>query len=330
MNVILSNKNSHIINSVTVDIIKKLDGEYTIDEIISTFKNFYFQRMIVDITALKDYKDIKVLQKLSIALDMDKIILLLDSNPESVAPEYLSKLISMGIYNFTQNAEGITYLYNNPNTYRDVAHLHQIDNNMSDENTQKFVNLTGPRIIGFKNVNKGAGATTLIYMMKKELEKTLSVVALELDKREFTYFREKDMHSISSADFSNTIAKYSNNNVILVDINDSMFAENTCTEVYNLIEPSTIKLNRLMMNEPKKIVALRGKNVILNQSMLSSKDVLDFEYESKLKIFYNLPPLDERQKDIYALKSFLHKIGFRNDSEEETVEKKKLWGLFSI
>ncbi|MBQ3502189.1 MAG: ATP-dependent Clp protease proteolytic subunit, partial [Clostridia bacterium] len=42
-------------------------------------------------------KDIKTLQKLSISLDMDKIILLLDdSDPESGTPAYLSKLISMG------------------------------------------------------------------------------------------------------------------------------------------------------------------------------------------------------------------------------------------
>ena len=37
----------------------------------------FFQRMILDITALKDYRDIKTLQKLSISLDMDKVILLL-------------------------------------------------------------------------------------------------------------------------------------------------------------------------------------------------------------------------------------------------------------
>ena len=31
------------------------------------------------------------------------------------------------------------------------------------------------------------------------------------------------------------------------------------------------------------------------------KDVLDFEYESRLKIFYNMPPLDEREKEIMAI-----------------------------
>ena len=59
--------------------------------------------MILDITAIKDYKNIKNIQKLSISLDMNKIILLLDDSAESTSTEYLSKLISMGIYNFTKN-----------------------------------------------------------------------------------------------------------------------------------------------------------------------------------------------------------------------------------
>jgi hypothetical protein len=330
MNVIIVNKAVDIINSVNVDIIKKLEGEHEVDEIISTFKNFYFQRMIIDITALKNYKDIKTLQKLSISLDMDKIILILENTPENVSSEYLSKLISMGIYNFTQNSEGVLYLYNNPNSYRDVAHLHHLDNATTQENTQQFVNLTGPRIIGFKNVNRSAGATTLIYMIKKQLEKTVGVVAIEMDKRDFTYFNEKDMYSVSSSEYTNAIAKYSNNSVILVDINDSLFAENGCTEVYYLIEPSTLKLNRLMMNEPKKIFGLRDKKIILNQSMLNSKDVLDFEYESKLKVYYNMPPLDERQSEIYALKVFLNKVGFKNDGDLDRKKKNGLFGLFNF
>ena len=63
--------------------------------------------MILDITALKNYKDIKTLQKLSISLDMDKIIILLDDTVEGSSDEFLSKLISMGIYNFTKNIDGI-------------------------------------------------------------------------------------------------------------------------------------------------------------------------------------------------------------------------------
>ena len=110
MNVIISNKYQTMLESLNIDIIKSLNGEFDVEEIISTFQNFFYQRMILDITALKNYKDIKTLQKLSIALDMDKVILVLDDDEESSSTDYLSKLISMGIYNFTKNAEGIMAL----------------------------------------------------------------------------------------------------------------------------------------------------------------------------------------------------------------------------
>ena len=127
MNVIVSNKYQLMLENLGIDVIKSLNGEYEVDEIISTFQNFFYQRMILDITAIKDYKDIRNLQKLSISLPMDKIILLLDDTQESTSPMYLSKLISMGIYNFTRNVDGIQYLYNHPNSYRDVAQFHQLN-----------------------------------------------------------------------------------------------------------------------------------------------------------------------------------------------------------
>ena len=55
---------------------------------------------------------------------------------------------------------------------------------------------------------------------------------------------------------------------------------------------------------------LNNKKVVLNQSLLSPKDVLDFEYESRTKIYYNLPPLDERERGSNALVAFLIKLGF--------------------
>lgn len=68
---------------------------------------------------------------------------------------------------------------------------------------------------------------------------------------------------------------------------------------------------------------------MLNQSLLSPKDVLDFEYESGLKIFYNMPPLDEREKSIYALNSFLVKLGFKKQNDETQQKKKSILDLFT-
>ena len=177
MNVIVANRYQSLLQGLNIDIIKQMVGEFEVDDIISTFQNLFYQRMILDITAIKNYKDVKTLQKLSISLDMDKVILLLDDSPESTSPDYISKLVSMGIYNFTKNAEGIMYLYNNPNSYRDVAQYQQLDvvTPIVQGQAGASVNQTGlmqpehGRIIGVKNVTDDSGATTLIYMMKKQI-----------------------------------------------------------------------------------------------------------------------------------------------------------------
>ncbi|MCI9233268.1 MAG: hypothetical protein HFH08_01570 [Bacilli bacterium] len=331
MNVIVANKYETMLQDLNIDVIKRLNGEFEVDDLIAQFENFFFQRMILDITAIKDYKDIKNLQKLSISLDMDKVILLLDDSPEGTSSEYLSKLISMGIYNFTRNVEGIMYLYEHPNNYRDVAHIHQLDTNTGPNILERYVPTQGVRIIGVKNVTKQSGATTLIYMMKKQLEKNYDVKAIEVDKRDFMYFRDKDLISSSSNEVGGLLAKYSSSDIILVDVNESAVAESLVHTVIYLIEPSIIKLNRMMMLGPKVLKNLEGKKVILNQSLLSSKDVLDFEYESRLKIFYNMPPLDEREKEIMALNRFLVRLGFdRQQIGEEEEKKRSILGLFNL
>lgn len=339
MNVIVSNKYQSMLESLDIEIIKSVQGEFEVDEIINMFKNFFFQRMILDITSIKNYKDIKNLQKLSISLDMDKVILLLDDSPESSSAEYLSKLISMGIYNFTKNIDGIMYLYNNPNSYRDVAQYHQldpvptgpvgIDGTPTTMNTPNYAS-NNTRVIGVKNVTKDTGATTLVYMMKQQLENNYSVVAVELDKHEFAYFKSKNMESIGATNLGNFITKNSNKEVILVDLNHSAGVENLCTDVIYLIEPSVIKLNKLLIADRSALSRLKGKKVILNQSLLTSKDVLDFEYESKVKIFFNMPPLDEREKQIHILNAFLAKMGFERQADGTMEKKNKILGIFNI
>lgn len=331
MNVIVANKYQTMLQGLDIDIIKKLEGEYDVEDIISTFQNFFYQRMILDITAIKNYKDIKVLQKLSISLDMDKVILLLDDSAESSSSDYLSKLISMGIYNFTKNVEGIMYLYNNPNSYRDVAHIHQLEaekEEIAPVQQDIYVQGRGTRIIGLKNITKQSGATSLVYMMKKQLEKNYSVVAIEVGKRDFVYFNDKGLISTTNNEIGNVVVQHSDKDVAIIDINDSIGAENLCHEVLYLLEPSIIKLNRLMLVNPKELTKYKEKKIVLNQSLLSSKDVLDFEYESKSKVFYNMPPLDDREKNVHALNMMLVKMGFDLQNDGEIAKKNSILGLF--
>lgn len=329
MNVIIANRYQAMLQNLDIDVIKRMDGEFSVDEIISTFQNFFFQRMILDITAIKNYKNIETIQKLATSLNMDKVILLLDDSNESSSTSYLSKLISLGIYNFTKNVEGIMYLYEHPNTYRDVAQYHQL-NDIKEVVVEKFGPSVGTKIIGILNVNKSAGATTFTYMMKKQLSKNYSVAAVEVDKRDFSYFKDKEMVSCTNDQVGNTIARFSDRDIVLVDINNSTAAQAICHEIIYLLEPSMIKLNKLMTVNPRAMSSLKNKRVVLNQSLLSPKDVLEFQAEAGIKVFYNMPPLDEREKDIDAMDPFLMKLGFDRQINGENTKKNKLLGFFGI
>ena len=73
MNVIIANKYKEMLMNLDIEVIKSIEGEFDVDEIINNFTNFYFDRMILDITAIKDYQDLDNLQKLSINFDMNKV-----------------------------------------------------------------------------------------------------------------------------------------------------------------------------------------------------------------------------------------------------------------
>ena len=64
MNVIISNKNESVLMSLGIDVIKTLNGVFTVDDLAATFKNFYYNKMILDITAIEDYENINTIQKL--------------------------------------------------------------------------------------------------------------------------------------------------------------------------------------------------------------------------------------------------------------------------
>lgn len=331
MDTVISNKYSSVLNELNIEVSKKLEGEYTVDEIISQFKNFFFNKMFLDITAIKDYKDLTNLQKLSMSIDMDKVILLLDKDDNiSDSEPFLAKLVNMGIYNFTKDQNSLMYLYTNPNVYRDVAYLQKIEtneNNNSNNNNTTNISHSVPsgRIIGIKNITDSAGATSLIYMLKKVLSSYYSVMALEVDKRDFTYFKDKDTLTVKDDEINNIISRYNSVDIFLLDLNKSN-KEYLCTDVLYLVEPSILKLNKLAMINPKIINGIKGKKVVLNKSMLSESEIADFEVETRIKIYYNIPPLNDKKDNSDVLSPLLEKLGYIKKSEES--EKKK--SIFSF
>ena len=380
MNAVISNKYQSQLATLDIDVIKSLNGEFEVDDIISNFKNFYFNKMILDITAIKDYNNISNIQKLSIGFDMSKVILFLDE--ESFTPSFLSQLVSMGIYNFTKDLQNIKDLMNKPNSYKNVVQFQQINtnndkenndvnNNQTKEKTNNIINKKGKdhinnlnnkqikeqiddsnnnqikestnsldnnqikeptnnldnknnvsnntqindqgpiktRIIGLKNVTENAGSTTLTYILKKYLEKAYKVMAIEMDKKDFLLFNDKELVSTDEEDFPTTIIKGKDKDVILIDLNNSSEIKD-CDEVIYLVEPSIIKLNKIMRKNKNTFTELKGKKIVLNKSLISDKDVKEFEYESKSKVFFNMSPLNDKSFDNHVVEDFLIKLGF--------------------
>ena len=325
MNVLITNKQETLLAGLSVEIIKTLRGEFDVDEIIGTFTNFFFGRMILDLTAIRNYENISNIQKLSIGLPVEKIILLLPTDGNFSTNTYLSKLISMGFYNFTTNLEGVEYLINNPNSYKDVAHMHQLEPVMpvgpipnipqtavGVSNVQQQPMNAQPvqqvRIIGFKNCTEGAGATTLVVTMKKELETFhgKSVKAIEVGKRDFVYFNDRTLVSVNKTELLSELSKSYNYDIVLVDLND--MDESVCNEVYFLIEPSIIKINKIAKRDRNIFMKLKDKNIIINKSMISNDEISDFASETGLKIFTALRPFNDRSRK-EVLTGLLSRLG---------------------
>ncbi|MBQ7136609.1 MAG: hypothetical protein IJO43_01370 [Bacilli bacterium] len=322
MNVLITNQQESVLANLETEIIKTLRGEYGVDEIISQFSNFFFGKMVLDVTSIKDYKDIVNYQKLSIGLPVDKIILFLPNDPMVTDPSFISKLISMGFYNFGKTLEEVAYLVEHSNTYKDVAHLHQLEPVVAAAPvvvgsvpvpTQAVASapaqvVPASRVIGFKNVTENAGATTLVYLMKRELETIhgKSVLAIEVNKREFMYFNDSTLVSVTKQDLMSQLLKARNYNIVLVDLNDC--DPNVCDEVIYLVEPSILKLNKLMKLNSKTFDKLKGQRVVLNKTLVAGGNIQTFEYETGVKIFDVIRPLDDRSSKP-MLTDFMNKLG---------------------
>lgn len=127
MNIIIANKYREQLKTLNIEVIKELIGQFDASDITDSLESIYFEHIIIDITAIKNNDDITNLQKLSASFDMSKVILLLDNDSRFLTQKFISSIISIGIYNFTKNIEGVKYLLGNPNSYGDVAKYHLVN-----------------------------------------------------------------------------------------------------------------------------------------------------------------------------------------------------------
>lgn len=292
MNIVIENLNENIINSIGISNASVYKGVFDVTQIFGQISALQYEKVIIDITALNNYSDINSIKSLLSFIKSDKIILVMSE--QNVTLDYLKTIIESGLYNIAYNGEQIVSLYSKPNTYEEAMVL-----------VNKNVNQV--RVIGIKNVTKHAGATTLIYIIKKHLEKYRKVLAIEIDKLDFNFFYDKEMISIQENDLPLTLQKNSNQDIILIDLNLSKDAIKYCDEVIYLIEPTMIRINQSMMVDPTMFRKLSGEKVVLNMSPLENSDIKQFESESHLKAFYNIPLINER-KNSEIINNLLSKL----------------------
>lgn len=339
MNVIVANERQGELSELDVDIIKSMNGQFSTDEIATTFKNFYFNKMILDVTAIKDYLNIANLQKLSMSLDVSKIIFLLPNIPEVSSAVYLNKIVSLGIYNFTNNIKGVKYLLEHQNTKEDVSYVEkmsdiqttneEVSTNNSDLTANNIIQNNGPQIIGFKNITDHAGSTSLIYMLKRELERIYgeTIYAVEVSRHDLEYFNVKNTISTNKIGLTTVLNKLNDAIVILVDLNDCDDIT-SLNEVIYLVEPSTIMLNKLMRTNKSVFNDLGDTaKIVLNKSLLTPKEVNELEYEAKIHVFDNLPPLNDRRKN-EELVNFISKLGILGNKSSK--KDGKFLGIFKF
>lgn len=349
MNVIIANKYNDKLSNLGIDLSKKLDGEFDVDDITSQFANYFYNKMIIDITAIKDYQNINNMKKLPMRLNVEKIIFLLDS--ENVNQMFLSQLVDIGIYNFTTTIEGVMYLYNNPNSYRDVAKYQDssFTQNVMKEKQEKVkihedVPVINPSfdnrrfdvrevssrkryILGIKNITPDAGATTLTYMIRNLISNYKDVAAIEINKKDFIFLRDPDLISVDGVELNGVLNSLMDKDVIILDLNG--YGNITiCDDIIYLIEPTTIKLNKMVMLDRKVFDKHMGKKIVLNKSLLERKDISSFELESGSDIFYNIPPLDDKKDNSEYLMPLLEKLNILRGEQSSTNDK--FMGIFKF
>ena len=58
MNVVVSNQYREELRNIGIEISGVLEGTYTAEQIINAFSNYYYEKIILDVTAIKDYSNV--------------------------------------------------------------------------------------------------------------------------------------------------------------------------------------------------------------------------------------------------------------------------------
>ena len=108
----------------------------------------------------------------------------------------------------------------------------------------------------------------------------------------------------------NKLRELSDCEAVIIDLNEFGEADKYCDEILYIIEPSYVKLTKMIKKNRNVLVEHKDDKILLNMSFVNNQEVPDFEYETKLKIFDNLPPLNDRNRNLPEINGLLGKLGF--------------------
>lgn len=334
LNVIIANLNSAIIGNSNILAIKTLNGEFSKEDIINELNSLFYNKVIIDITAIKNYYDYNYLFDFLSFFPKEKIILFLSNNELSNSKEFISKLVESGYYNFTKNIEGVNYLINNPNTLKDVEKylipntfqspvFNQTSEVINTNTNTETVKNDKQTIIGIQNLTEHAGATTLMYMLIKQLSYNYNVQGIEMMEQDHIYFRLDNITTSTSLDdLKMKLKLMKDKEIIIVDLND-VNGEEVCDKILYLVEPGIIKLNKLIKSKINLNEIMAKGKIILNRSAIKDEELSNFEYETRLKVFYNLINFNDRKERIQTIDKLINKLGFGDKKSS------KLFGIFN-
>ena len=203
--------------------------------------------------------------------------------------------------NFQDNSFNINTSGNVNNSINDNITNYQQSNSFINFNLLNQNINNGKKVIGLKNVTLHAGSTTLSYLLMKVVREMLhkECIGIEVNRNDYRFFQDNNLISVSDNDLERTIQN-SNAQIFFVDLNDSM-NESLCNEILYLVEPSIIKLNKLIVENRNIFKELANKKVVLNKSLLTNNDIMTFSREAGINIFMSIPFVNDRvSNDVLA------------------------------
>lgn len=218
-----------------------------------------------------------------------------------------------------QNINGINNSNNASNVNNSFNDFYNSFDEKQNNNTElnnsgfynEFDSTTKSFVLGVKNITLHAGSTTLVYLLMKAARDILKlrVNAIEVNKNDFKYYNDSDMISTKTETLPNVI-EGSNANLIIVDLNDYYGNYSIFNDVIYLVEPSVIRLNKLMMENRFTFKENVNNKLLLNMSLLNSSEVDALSKEAGVKFILNIPPINDRVNNDIILK-ILELFGFK-------------------